>query len=266
MNRLDKIAKKLRNKDLNLEEFKNILLALYGMFEDPDLLYQTLKARGFPIEEKNSKIFLKTAHTLYKNQEFVIVDIETSGSKTYNSQIIEIGAIKYKKGKIIDRFESFVHAKELPEYITKLTGITIEDLMYAPKQKDVLLKFKEFLGDAVFVAHNVNFDYNFISDKLNELGFEKLANRKLCTIDLAKRTIESEKYGLGYLNEALGINTLIHHRAYADALTALKVLEISFKNIPKKVKTTEDLIEFSKNGKKIKKEKKVENSQLEIGH
>ena len=257
MNNLEKIAKKLRKKDLKKDEFKNILLAIYGMFEDVELLYQTLKARGFPIEEEGNRVYLKTAKTLYKNQEFVVVDIETNGSKSYNSQIIEIGAIKYRNGKIVDRFESFVYAKELPEYITKLTGISIEDLTFAPKQKEVLIKFKEFLGDSVFVAHNVNFDYNFISDKLNELGFEKLANRKLCTIDLAKRTIKSKKYGLGFLNEHLKINTLIHHRAYADALTALKILETSFSKLPKDIKTTEDLIEFSKRGRKIVEEKEA---------
>ncbi|WP_187647297.1 3'-5' exonuclease [Nitrosophilus labii] len=251
MNKLDKLAQKLRKKDIKKEEFNNILVALYGMFEDPELIFQTLIARGFPIDLDKGNVFLKTAKTDYKDQEYVIVDIETSGSKSFNSQVIEIGAIKYKKGQVLDRFESFVHAKELPEYISKLTGITLEDLTLAPTQQEVLKSFKEFLGDSVFVAHNVNFDYNFLSDKLNELGFEKLANRKLCTIDLARRTIESEKYGLSYLNETLGINSLIHHRAYADALTALKILEISFKNIPSSIKTTEDLIDFSKKGKKV---------------
>ncbi len=255
MNRLERLAQKLKKKDLKKEEFKNILVAFYGMFEDPELLFQTLIARGFPIGENKDEIFLKTAKTSYKNQEFVIVDIETSGSKSFNSQVIEIGAIKYKKGEIIDRFESFIYAKELPEYITKLTGITLEDLTYAPTQKEVLKKFKEFLGDCVFVAHNVNFDFNFLSDKLEEIGFEKLANRKLCTIDLARRTIQSQRYGLRFLNESLGINTLVHHRAYADALTALKVLEIAFKNIPDEIKSTEDLIDFSKSkNKKVKNE------------
>jgi DNA polymerase-3 subunit epsilon len=251
---LEKLVKKLKKKDLKKDEFNNILVALYGMFEDSELLFQTLIARGFPIGENKDKVFLKTAKTSYKDQEFVIVDIETNGSKPFNSQIIEIGAIKYKNGEILDRFESFVYAKELPEYITKLTGITADDLAYAPSQKEVLKKFKEFLKDSVFVAHNVNFDFNFLSDKLEEMGFEKLANRKLCTIDLAKKTIQSQKYGLKFLSESLGIDTLVHHRAYADALTALRVLEIAFKNVPKDIETTEVLIEFSKSGKKAKKQ------------
>lgn len=248
MNKLEKIVNILKKRDVKKDEFQKILLNLYGIFEDPNLLYETLIARGFPIDNDGGFVHLKTAKTKYQNQTFVIVDIETNGSKSYNSQIIEIGAIKYSNGKILDRFESFIYAKEIPEYISKLTGITLDDLVYAPTQKEVLKKFREFLGDSVFVAHNVKFDYNFLSDKLNELGFEKLANRKLCTIDLAKRTIESEKYGLGFLNEFLKINTPVHHRAYADALTAMKILEKSFKKLPKKIETTEDLIEFSKDG------------------
>ncbi|WP_200762678.1 3'-5' exonuclease [Nitrosophilus alvini] len=249
MKKLEKIVQKLKNGPVKRDDFLHILNALYGMFEDSELLYQTIVARGMPIYEKEGFVYLKTASTHYNEQEFCIVDIETNGSKSHNSQVIEIGAIKYKNGKITDRFESFVYTKELPDYITKLTGITIEDLMYAPQQKEILRQFKEFLGDAVFVAHNVTFDYNFLSDKLNEVGLGKLANRKLCTIDLARRTIKSERYGLEFLNESLGINTLVSHRAYADALTALKVLELSLKNIPKSIKTTEDLITFSKSNK-----------------
>jgi len=248
LNKIEKLANKLKKRDINKEEFYNILLSLYGMFEDPKIIFETLKSRGFPIDIKDQKVFLKTTKRDFRDEEFVIVDIETSGSKSFNSQIIELGAIKYKNGKIIDRFESFVYAKEIPEYITKLTGITLEDLAYAPTQKEVLKRFKEFLGDSLFVAHNVSFDYNFLSDKLCELGFERLANRKLCTIDLAKKTIDSKRYGLNYLNEKLNLNRLPHHRAYADALTALKILEISLKNVPSTIKSTEDLICFSKKG------------------
>ncbi len=254
MDRLDLLVKKLKKSDIKKEKFDNILLNLYGMFEDADLIFQTLIARGFPIDIKDGFVYLKTVKTNFQDQTFVIVDIETNGAKPYNSQVIEIGAIKYKNRKIIDRFESFIYTKELPEYISKLTGITLKDLEDAPTQKEVLKNFKEFLGDNLFVAHNVKFDYSFLSYKLNELGFEKLANRRLCTIDLAKRTIKSQKYGLGFLNEFLNINTLIHHRAYADALTATKILEKSFEKLPLDIKTSEDLIEFSKSAQIVSQE------------
>jgi len=245
LSKLDKLAYKLK-KPISKVRFLGLLQALFGMFEDPELTYQTLLARGFPLREKGGKVELKTASTPLKDQEFVIVDIETNGSKPYNSQVIEIGAIKSKGGQIIDRFESFIYAKEIPEYITKLTGIEPKDLRHAPSQKEVLLRFKEFLGDAVFVAHNVGFDYNFISNKLEELGYGKLANRKLCSIDLAKRTIPSERYGLEFLNKSLGIETAVSHRAYADALTAYKIMQKALKRLPTRIKNAEELIAFSK--------------------
>ncbi|HHD77928.1 MAG TPA: DNA polymerase III subunit epsilon, partial [Campylobacteraceae bacterium] len=127
--------------------------------------------------------------------------------------------------------------------------------------------FKLFLGDDVFVAHNVKFDYNFISTSLKTVGLEELLNRKLCTVDLARKTIDAEKHGLAYLREHLDIQTGEHHRAYADALSAAKVLDACFQNIPEHVKTTEDLIAFSKHapriGTKKRKSKKSAESKKE---
>ncbi|SMC08382.1 3'-5' exonuclease [Nitratiruptor tergarcus] len=260
MNKLEKLAYRLIKKDYPLEQFYALLQSIFGLTEDPELLYQTLLARGFPLAQKDDHILLKTAKTPFLKQEFVVVDIETNGSKPEFSQIIEIGAIKFQGSEIIDRFESFVFAEEVPEYITKLTGIELDDLAHAPGQKEVLLAFKKFLGDSVFVAHNVNFDYNFISRKLEQLGYEKLANRKLCSIDLARKTIQSERYGLEYLNENLGINTLVSHRAYADAFTAYKLVQMALEKIPDEIITTEDLIKFSKSAKKTKKATKASES------
>jgi len=110
-------------------------------------------------------------------------------------------------------------------------------------------RFKTFLGDAIFVAHSVKFDYNFISATLKKIGFGVLLNRKLCTIDLAKRTFKAQKYGLKHLQSHLNLKVKIHHRAYADVLNTVEVFKVSLENLPKDVVTTEDLIEFSKSGK-----------------
>ena len=76
-------------------------------------------------------------------------------------------------------------------------------LINAPSLKNIIEEFKIFLEDHIFVAHNVNFDYKFISDTCEYFHLGKLANRKLCTIELAKRVICSEKYGLQFLKELL---------------------------------------------------------------
>jgi len=148
-----------------------------------------------------------------------------------------------------------VYCDYVPEYIERITNISKEDLKDAPTLKVVLSEFKNFLSDSVFVAHNVRFDYNFIADSFKKFALPELLNRRLCTIDLAKRTIESEKYGLSFLKEKLSIDIENHHRAYADALSALKIFEISLQNISEDVKSVEDLISFSKPCKSKKKKR-----------
>ncbi len=259
--KLSSIAEKMASpKGITKKEF------LKGCFESAlivdeseyDLAIEYINNAGITTVEKDDKIFSKTRFTDYKDETFCIVDIETNGNSPQNDQIIELGAIKYKNGKVIDRFESFVYCNFVPDYIQKITHISQNDLIGAPKLKDILSIFKRFIANSVFIAHNVRFDYNFISGSLQKYGFEELLNRRLCTIALAKKTIESEKYGLSYLKEQLHIDTGDHHRAYADALSALKIFEISLKNIPEEVKTTEDLIEFS-NPPRRKKKKQAKN-------
>jgi DNA polymerase-3 subunit epsilon len=186
------------------------------------------------------------------------VDIETNGGSAKKGyQIIELGAVKYKDGKIIDKFESLVYAKEIPTYVQEVTKINLEMLQDAPRLEKVLKDFKIFLEDDVFVAHDIKFDYTFISDSFEKFHLGKLLNRKICSIDLAKRTIASEKYGLSFLKEVLNIEVENHHRAYYDALTTAIVFEKSLKNLNGvKVKSVEDLIAFSKSDNIINNHKK----------
>jgi len=212
-------------------------------------------SNGIDTVEKDQNLYTKSRWTNFQKDTYCIVDIETNGSSPKNSQIIEIGAIKYQNNEIVDKFNSFVYCDFIPEYIEKITHISKNDLKNAPKIRNVLGDFRDFLSNCVFVAHNVNFDYNFISQSLEKYGHQQLLNRKLCTINLAKKTIQSEKYGLSYLKEKLNINIGDHHRAYADALSALMILKTSLNNIPQEIETTEDLIFFSNPNKKKKKKK-----------
>jgi len=216
---------------------------------------ETLNFLGLPIQKSGNEVFLKTKKHSFKDETYCIVDIETNGNSPVKNQIIEIGAVKIKNGKVIDRFESYIYADFIPPAITKLTNITKEDLKDAPSLKKVLQDFKLFLGDSVFVAHNVKFDYNFISSSMQVVGLEKLLNRKFCTVDLSRKTIDAPRHGLAFLREFLNIDIGEHHRAYADAVSAGKVLEECFKNLPQDVVTTEDLIKFSSENKKQKKKK-----------
>lgn len=212
-------------------------------FIDFDLYNLELLGLGVELNAKN-EICLKSKKTKIKDETFCIVDIESSGSQR-SGQIIEIGAVKIKNGKELARFESLIKAKEVPQNITALTGISTAMLENAPSLAKVLNDFRLFLQDSIFVAHNVKFDYSFISSSLNECGFGVLLNRRLCTVELARRVILSEKYSLDALKELLHIKSP-HHRALSDALAAAQVLKYCLGKLPFYVKTTQELIAFSK--------------------
>ena len=261
MRSFDKLVQKLLSQSLYFTECQSIFkqvkeLNLYD-FNTPYETIANIGLLGLPLLElSNKKIALETTLIPFREQKFCIVDIETNGSKPSDSQIIEIGAIIYQNGKIVKKFETYIATDNIPKNIVKLTGISLKETRNAPPLKAVLEKFRLFLNDAVFVAHNVNFDYKFISHSMEKAGFGPLLNRKMCTIDLAKKTIEAQKYGLGFLIDFFSIK-VIHHRAYGDAYAAMIVFQESLKNIPSTIKTTEELIKFSNpNPKKRKKQVK----------
>lgn len=247
VNALDVLVNKLRKKDMPLNEFLGLLSGIESnFFQNPQLELELLISNGLPIEIIEENIFLKTANIKIQEQTFCIVDIETNGSNIHKGQIIELGAVKYKNGKIIETYDSLVYAKDIPAYVQEVTQITPAMLQNAPRLTTVLEEFKLFLEDDVFVAHDIKFDYKFISDSFEKYDLGKLQNRKLCTIDLAKRTIFAQRYGLDFLKELLDIDMHQQHRALNDALSTTHIFEKCLDNLPKEVITSEDLIIFSK--------------------
>jgi len=256
--RFDSLISKLESGPLPKSEFNSCLNRVKNHF-NCDLDSNQLKEFGLPIVEDDENVCLQTYKNSYKDEIYCVVDIETNGNSPVKNQIIEIGAVKYQNGKVLDKFESYVYADYIPSSIIRLTNIEVADLADAPSLKDTLVKFKSFLADSVFVAHNVSFDYSFISKSLETIGEERLLNRRLCTVNLSRKTIEADRHGLGFLREHLDIDVGEHHRAYSDALSAAKVLDECFKNIPQNVITTEDLIKYSMGNsmKRVKSKKEI---------
>ena len=245
---------------LSKPAYERIVKKHTTLFDDFDTIFVLLEASGYPIIEESNRYCLTTFFTNYRDQKYCVIDIETNGSKPETAQVIEVGAVMILNGQIIDRFESFVECTFLPEYISKITGITCDDLVDAPTQLTVLQKLKIFMEDAIFVAHNVNFDYGFLNYSFDRFALGTIGNQKLCSIDLSRRTIESERYGLAYLSESLELGEHNHHRAFSDACVTAKLLEIAFLGLPKYVQTTDDLLVFSSSSRKDRTLKKNENS------
>jgi DNA polymerase-3 subunit epsilon len=241
--------------EISVESYTRIVKRYTTLFEEPETIFLFLQASGYPISESAKGYRLETCFTPYREQRYCVVDIETNGSKPGRSQVIEIGAVMVERGEVVDRLETFVECAFLPEHITQVTGIEPIDLVGAPSRRAALTMLREFMGDAVFVAHNVSFDYTFLTASFRRFGLGEIGNPRLCTIDLAKRTFESERYGLAYLNESLGIENAVHHRAYSDALSAYYVMQKSFETLPSYVETTDDLLRFSVSSRKERSKK-----------
>lgn len=246
----DKSVSKLSTKGLCRERLKEQL------GDDLDYNLELWRAQGLDIKKHHGSFYFATKFVNYVDAEFCIVDIETNGSKVDKHQIIELGAIKIKNGKVIDRYESLVKCKEINGHIQEITGIKVEDTKDAPVLKDVLFKFKEFIGDAIFIAHDVKFDYRFISNSLEKIGLPPLLNRSLCSLDLAERTLVSYRYALFYLEKTFNLNpNATHHRAMSDVVTTQALVELSLSKLDKSVRTVEDLIKFSKSAPRLKRPK-----------
>ena len=94
------------------------------------------------------------------------------------------GVILTKEGQAF-----LIYAKEVPKYVEKVTGINQDMLKNEATQKEILRKFRLFLGDSVFVAHAADFDYNFLAHQFEKENLGELLNRFLCTLTLSQKTI-----------------------------------------------------------------------------
>lgn len=153
-----------------------------------------------------------------KDATYVVFDVETTGLSNQYDKIIELAAVKVHDGEIIDKFERFSNPHErLSETIKNLTHISDEMLVDAPEIDDVLTEFKEWVGDAIFVAHNASFDMGFIDTGYERAGLGHYTNGVIDTLELS-RTINTEfgKHGLNFLAKKYGVELTQHHRAIYD--------------------------------------------------
>jgi DNA polymerase-3 subunit epsilon len=159
------------------------------------------------------------------NQNYVVVDVETTGGKGDNHRVTEIGAVKVRDGEIVDRFQTLLNPQRaIPANISRLTGITPAMVEDAPYFADVADRFAAFMGDAIFVAHNVDFDYGFINREFTRLG-RTFRHAKLCTCASMRKLYPGlASYSLGALSRHFEIPLEQHHRALCDAEAAAELL------------------------------------------
>ena len=164
-----------------------------------------------------------------KNNVFVVFDLETTGLNNQPAmgrmdKIIEIGAVKLINGEIVEKFSSFIACEErLSSEIVKITGITDEMLVGAPKIEDAIADFFKFANGAYLVGHNVTFDYRFVQYYGEQNGYN-FDQKQFDTLTLAQELLRGRipKYDLKTVANYYGFE-FTHHRAFADASVTAKI-------------------------------------------
>ncbi|HSX06666.1 MAG TPA: 3'-5' exonuclease [Candidatus Saccharimonadia bacterium] len=153
-----------------------------------------------------------------QNRPLVFVDVETTGGMAWSSRILEIGALRVERGKVVAHMNQVLDPEEsVPSWITNLTGIEPHETLGQPVFAAVLPELTRLFDGALFVAHNVNFDYSFFREEYRRTG-QIFAMDKLCTVRLSRKLYPSERsHRLDEVIRRGGYQVANRHRAYDDA-------------------------------------------------
>ena len=151
------------------------------------------------------------------SKKYAVVDLEATGAHS-TATIIQVGIVIIEGDKIVKTYETDINPHEaLTENIRKLTGITDEQLVKAPEFSQVAREIYDLIKDCIFVAHNVKFDANLLSEQLFMEGYE-LRTPRVDTVELAQVFFPTfEKYTLSNLSQHLNLKLDDAHTAIADA-------------------------------------------------
>lgn len=161
------------------------------------------------------------------SKRYVVVDLETTGNawKDGKDRITQIAAVVVEDGEILEIFSSFVNPeRDIPPFITELTGIDETLVKQAPLFRDVAPMIIELLQGAYFVAHNVHFDWNFLKEELRLAGFSEITCSKIDTVELAHILLPTaDSYKLRDLAKRYGFDHDQPHRADSDAMATAEI-------------------------------------------
>ena len=158
---------------------------------------------------------------------YVVVDVETTGmSASFGDRITEVAAVVVRGGRVAEQFQTLVNPERpIPAMITALTHITPRMVRDAPRFRDIAPELLRFLQGHVFVAHNAEFDWAFVSAEVARATNRQLTGRRLCTVRLARRVLpQLRSRKLDSLAQFYNVTITDRHRATGDALATAHIL------------------------------------------
>lgn len=158
---------------------------------------------------------------------FAIIDTETTGGNPAKDRVMEIAIILHDGKQVLDEFTTLVNpGVPIAPFIRVLTGIKEEMLTDAPTFEEIADRIEEMTDKAVFVAHNVGFDYGVVRNEFRRMG-RRFERKQLCTVKLSRTIMPGmNSYSLGKLCKEIGINLEGRHRAYGDAAATAELFSL----------------------------------------
>lgn len=159
--------------------------------------------------------------------DYVVIDIETTGLSPKTHEIIEIGAVKVVDGDVADTFQQLIKPYGgVPTFIEGLTGISNAMVKDAPDIDEVLPLFVDFIGDAVLVAHNAHFDINFLYDACMVHTTQPLRNNFVDTLRLSRKVFKQlRSHKLEIISAHCNVHNDQAHRALSDCYCTQGIYE-----------------------------------------
>ncbi len=186
-----------------------------------------LTPNSYAVARGASRSIGHSADDVLRRLSYVVVDTETTGGRSWlGDRITEIAAVVVRDGQIAEVYETLVNPlRPIPPFITQLTNITWDMVKDAPTFDRVAPDVMRVLEGNVFVAHNANFDWRFLTTELSRSTGRQLRGRKLCTVKIARKVLpQLPRRSLDYVARYYGIEIRNRHRAGGDALATAKCL------------------------------------------
>lgn len=229
---------------------------LYNLTEalDKKFLQSIIRKKDVEVEK-----FMKVSGTREKPNSYILLDVETTGLNEFQTEIIQIKAMKISLGKATSIFNTYVKPKrKISKMITSINGITNDDVKDAKSIEEVLPHFIKFIGKDIIIGHNIEFDMMFILASAYQLGYKRLTNKTIDTLKICESKLRESEYDFvrdkdkivrleSYRLDDLAAYFDTQHIPYDDKLKSLKICDSIYrlmKDVDTKYVLTEDICVF----------------------
>ena len=197
-----------------------------------------LAARAVSAEEERNGSRNPPVNSFVSNVTFVVFDTETTGFSPTTDRIVELGAVKFRNGEVVEEKSWLINpGRKIPYWATKVHGITDEEVKNEPAFADIYPQFLEFISGSVLIAHNAKFDISFVKAEATRAGRELPANKVIDSLALFRKWYpKSSSHSVAAVAKHAAVRTDTLHRAAADSMYVFLIFDKSIRERNEKYK------------------------------